>query len=91
MIKSKFYKKRNAMTNLIITYSDSHKFIHKIGTEEIYDYAIDVETSDFKYEELETIIPEENRLDIIVEEIEMTDSNKEISNSEAMALLKEVF
>ena len=59
MIKKEFYRTRTDGVNLYRTYSDQGMKIHKIGTEEIYDEAIDVETAGFEYEETETPIEEE--------------------------------
>lgn len=42
--------------NLYKTYSDSNLYIRKVGTDEIYSEAIDVESADFTYEETETLI-----------------------------------
>ena len=46
-----FYKTRNDGVNLYKTYSDKNLKIKKIGTDEIYDDAIDVENSNYEYEE----------------------------------------
>ena len=46
-----FYLTRNDGVNLYRTYSDENYKIKKVGTEEIYDEAIDVETSNYEYEE----------------------------------------
>lgn len=54
MIKNDFYKTRNDGVNLYRTYSDSNLKIQKVGTEEIYDEAIDVEDSPYTYEETDT-------------------------------------
>lgn len=53
MIKKEFYKTRNDGVNLYITYSDLGLKIRKIGTDEIYDEAIDVENAPYEYEETE--------------------------------------
>ena len=50
-IVREFYKTRNDGVNLYKTYSDEDYKIHKIGTEEIYSEAIDVENAPFEYEE----------------------------------------
>lgn len=49
-----FYKTREDGVKLYRTYSDKNFMIHKIGTEEIYDEAIDVETASYEYEETDT-------------------------------------
>lgn len=50
-IVKEFYKTRNDGVNLYKTYSDEGYIIHKIGTEETYSEAIDVENAQFEYEE----------------------------------------
>ena len=51
MIKREFYKERNDGVKLYKTYSDENYKIQKVGTDEIYDEAIDVENTSFEYEE----------------------------------------
>lgn len=51
MIKKEFYKTRKDGVNLYRIYSDNNFIIKKIGTEELYDEAIDVEGIEYKYEE----------------------------------------
>lgn len=58
MLKREFYKTRNDGVNLYITYSDENYKIQKIGTNEIYDEAIDVESSNFEYIETDEKIEE---------------------------------
>jgi hypothetical protein len=62
MIVKEFYTTRQDGVNLYRTYSDKDVQIHKVGTDEIYDEAVDVESAPFEYEE--TDIP----LEIGVEE-----------------------
>lgn len=50
-IVREFYKTRKDGVNLYKTYSDEDYMIHKIGTEETYSEAIDVENAPFEYEE----------------------------------------
>ena len=57
-IVKEFYKQREDGVNLYRTYSDLFYKIKKIGTEEIYDEAIDIEDSNFQYEETEAMIEE---------------------------------
>ena len=52
MIIKNFYKTRTDGVNLYRTYSDEDYRIRKNGTDEIYDEAIDVEDTNFEYEEL---------------------------------------
>lgn len=66
MIIKEFYKTRKDGVNLYRTYSDANVLIRKVGTEEIYSEAIDVETAPFTYEE--TDMPIENpEPEIVVE------------------------
>ena len=58
MIIKEFYKTRTDGVNLYKTYSDEQLKIKKIGTDEIYDEAIDVETAPYEYEETEEKIEE---------------------------------
>lgn len=51
MIKREFYKERNDGVKLYKTYSDENYKIQKVGTDEIYDEAIDIENTSFEYEE----------------------------------------
>ena len=55
MIKTDFYMTRSDGVNLYRTYSDANMMIQKVGTEETYSEAIDVENSGFTY--TETDIP----------------------------------
>lgn len=50
-IVREFYITRKDGINLYRTYSDEGYIIHKIGTDENYDEAIDVENAPFEYEE----------------------------------------
>lgn len=59
MIVREFYQRRYDGVNLYISYSDAGKKIHKVGTEEIYDEAIDVEDAPFQYEETDEPVDEE--------------------------------
>lgn len=53
MIVREFFQTREDGVNLFKTYSDANKYIKKVGTEEIYSEAIDVENASFTYEETE--------------------------------------
>lgn len=59
MIKKEFYKQRKDGVKLYKTYSDENYKIQKVGTEEIYDEAIDVENSTFEYVETDIKIEED--------------------------------
>lgn len=56
MIIREFYMTRNDGVNLYKTYSDKGVYIIKQGADEKYDEAIDVENSNYTYEETEEII-----------------------------------
>ena len=56
MIIREFYITRKDGVNLYKTYSDKGVYIIKQGTDEEYDIAIDVENSNYTYEETEEII-----------------------------------
>lgn len=58
-IVKEFYKTREDGVKLYRTYSDNDYKIKKVGTEEIYDEAIDVENASFFYEETTETINEE--------------------------------
>ena len=58
MIVREFYKARKDGVNLYRTYSDKEYMIRKIGTDEVYDEAIDVENAPYKYEETDEKIEE---------------------------------
>ena len=73
MIVKEYYGIRKDKVKLYKTYSDNNKIIHKIGTDEEYDLAIDVENAPFEYEETDKDIP---KLDEELKEINL--SNKEI-------------
>lgn len=59
MIRKEFYATRTDGVDLYRTYSSEGLKIHKIGTDEIYDDAVDVETAGYQYEETETPIDPE--------------------------------
>lgn len=58
MIKREFYKERNDGVKLYKTYSDENYRIQKVGTNEIYDEAIDIEGSNYEYIETDEKIEE---------------------------------
>ena len=51
MIHREFYATRKDGVNLYRTYSDVNKYIKKVGSEEVYGEAIDVENAPYEYEE----------------------------------------
>ena len=60
MIVREYHKTRKDWVKLYKTYSNDGYMIQKIGTEEIYEEAIDVESSNYKYIETDQKIEEEN-------------------------------
>ena len=62
MIVKEFYRTRKDEVNLYRTYSDANVMIQKVGTDEVYAEAIDVEDSGFEY--AETDIPIEDEIDV---------------------------
>lgn len=58
MVDKKFYMTRNDGVNLYRSCSNKGVKIRKVGTDEIYDEAIDVENAPYRYEE--TDIPVES-------------------------------
>ena len=51
MIVREFYTQRQDGVNLFRTYSDENKYIRKVGTNEEYSEAIDIEGAPYVYEE----------------------------------------
>ena len=62
MIIREFYRTRKDGVNLYRTYSDQKVMIRKVGTDEVYDEAIDVEGAPYVYEETDQPIVEEENL-----------------------------
>ncbi len=62
MIRREYFSTRPDGVKLYRTYSDSNRVIRKIGTNETYTDAVDVENSQYSYEETdeEIIKDEEN-------------------------------
>ena len=65
MIVKEFYTTRKDGVNLYRTYSDADLKIRKVGTDEIYDEAIDIEGAPYTY--VETDMPIEVEPDPTVE------------------------
>ena len=53
MIVREYLMTRKDGVKLYRTYSDQNKYIRKVGTEEEYDIAIDIENASYTYEETE--------------------------------------
>jgi hypothetical protein len=58
-IVKEFYRTRTDGVNLHRTYSDEGFKIRKVGTDEVYDEAIDVEGAPYIYEETTELIERE--------------------------------
>ena len=65
MIQREFYKTRDDGVNLYRTFSDNSLQIQKVGTNEVYDEAIDVEGATFEYAETDNLVgaPEEGDIE----------------------------
>ena len=62
MIIREYYRTRKDGVNLFRTYSDQKVMIRKVGTDEVYDEAIDVEGAPYVYGETDQPIVEEENL-----------------------------
>lgn len=60
MIKKEYYATRDDGVVLYKTYSDKNLYIKKVGTEEVYDIAIDAEFAPCTYVETDEEISEMN-------------------------------
>ena len=58
MIRNEYYETREDGVRLFKSYSDKNVYIQKVGTDEVYAEAIDVENSGFTYEETDRVIEE---------------------------------
>lgn len=67
MLVKEFYRKREDGKDLYKTYSDENFMIRKVGTNELYEVAIDVEDAPYTYEETDIPI-EDEETDIKIEE-----------------------
>lgn len=77
-IVKKFLETRDDGINLYITYSDENKFIRKIGTNEFYTEAIDVEGTPYEYTETnEVIVSMEEQMKYLEEIDKKIDENEE--------------
>lgn len=56
MVVREFFMTRRDGAKLFKSYSDADKYIRKVGTEEVYAEAIDVENAGFEYEETDDAI-----------------------------------
>ena len=76
MIIKEFYRERKDGVKLYRTYSDEDFIIRKVGTEELYSEAIDVENAPYTYEETEEKIEREE----LQEEENLNTSMEEVIN-----------
>ena len=60
MIVREFFKQRNDWVKLYKTYSNEGYMIQKVGTDEIYEEAIDVESTKYEYVETDQKIERES-------------------------------
>lgn len=51
MVVKEYFTTRKDGVKLFKSYSDANKYIRKVGTEEVYAEAIDVESATYTYEE----------------------------------------
>jgi hypothetical protein len=51
MVKKEYFRTRQDGVRLFKSYSDQNLYIQKVGTEEVYSEAIDVEDAPFEYVE----------------------------------------
>ena len=58
MVKKEYFRTREDGVRLYRSYSDQNLYIQKVGTEEIYGEAIDVENAPYEYVETDKPIEE---------------------------------
>lgn len=56
MVIKEYYGTRSDGVRLYRTYSDIGVIIHKVGTDEFYDEAVDVENAPYTYEETDIVV-----------------------------------
>ena len=56
MVLKEYYTTRSDGVKLYRSYSDKGLKLRKVGTDEIYDDAIDVESAEYVYEEIEEVV-----------------------------------
>ena len=52
MVIKEFYRTRQDGVNLYRSYSDKGFMVRKVGTDELYEEAIDIENTAYEYEEV---------------------------------------
>ena len=65
MIEKEFLTTREDGVKLYRTFSTDNKMIRKVGTDEIYDEAIDVESAPYEYEETDEPLETSDGLEIV--------------------------
>ena len=85
MIHREFYAERADGVRLYRTYSDAKKYIRKVGTEEVYSEAIDLESKGYVYEETDKEIEEfdilaSQKLEELKEQIKAKGSTEILNN-----------
>lgn len=65
MVKKEYFRTREDGVRLFKSYSDQNLYIQKVGTDEVYSEAIDVENAPFEYVETDKPI---ERVEETVEE-----------------------
>ena len=68
MVVKKLYNVREDGVKLYYIYSDENKYIHKEGTDEIYEDALDVEDAPYTYIETDIEINHEEPFNMITRE-----------------------
>lgn len=63
MIIKEFFRTRQDGVNLFKTYSDKNLYIQKLGTDEVYDIAIDIEGAYYTYVETDKPIEQETEIE----------------------------
>ena len=61
MVKKEYFRTREDGVRLFKSYSDQNLYIKKVGTEEVYSEAIDVEEAFFIYVETDKLIEDNER------------------------------
>ena len=65
MIVKEFFRERKDGVKLLRTYSSEGYMIKKVGTEEIYSEAIDIENAPYTYEETDQLIEIEEEAEVV--------------------------
>lgn len=82
MIVREFYRTRKDGVNLYKSYSDKGVMIQKVGTDEIYDVAIDVSDAFFVYIETNQPIPKAEPETEALADSEIVSTEPKLTNTE---------